>query len=96
MDKVRRFRWLLALVVVSALVVIAVVWLAGRRAAAPAVRPNRSPLASPLTTPTAAPAEGLSPAGWGGFGAAMVWVGLGVLLALGLTYLMYRRSRLGG
>jgi hypothetical protein len=94
----RRLRlWFVSVLVVLLIVAVAL-WLrgtlsGGQRSPLPTPVPSRG---SPLATPMPTPATTLPPSSTG-VGAALLWVALGVLLALGITVVIlhwYRRAAL--
>ena len=90
----RPFRVLLVLVLVVLLVIVAIVlWRPGGPLAG-TPRPPDSPMAvSPLPSPSATSVSESPPDMWWGRATALLWVVLGVFLALGLAFLVVRRHR---
>jgi hypothetical protein len=94
MIKRRRYLgvWFSLALVVVVLITVAVLWLRGAQLGG-----GHSPLAtpatagaSPLSTPTLENSMSPSPTSWSNGGAALLWVALGILLALIVTFVILR------
>lgn len=83
----RLFVFALLALIVALLVVAIVLWQRGREYEGASVAPETSP----LSAPTAA-AEGSSSSRFG-LAAALFWVVLGAVLALGIAFLILRRYK---
>ena len=83
----------LALALVVVLGASAALWLRGARpdSTGPSTLPS-PPATSPLPTPTPPPAAAL-PSPWVTGGAVLLWVTLGIALALGIAFLILRLHR---
>jgi len=100
MARWRRLHLWFALALVSVVIVVEVLWLRGTlpgsaRSPLPTpVVPGTSPLLTPAlavsATSTSTPAP---PSSWTSGGAVLLWVTLGIVLALGLTFVMLRLYR---
>ncbi|HDQ72591.1 MAG TPA: hypothetical protein ENN19_10910 [Chloroflexi bacterium] len=95
----RHYRfWLIVALIGIAIVASGILWTWDGR---PDARPDthQSPIdpplvgASPLATPTLAATPASLPSAWTGAGAALLWVALGILLALGVASILYLRDR---
>jgi hypothetical protein len=90
----RRLGLWFALVLVVLLIAAVALWLRGmvsgsHQSPLPTpVASQVSPLPSPMPTSAAAP-----PPSWTGGGPALLWVALGVVLALGITFVILRWQR---
>ena len=94
MTRWHRLRLWLALVLVVVLIVAATLWLRGAlpggiRSALPT---PALPGGSPLPTPMPASARSSAPA-WATGGGVLLWVALGIVLALGMAFITLRRHR---
>jgi hypothetical protein len=96
MIQLRRLRLGLVLVLAAVLVAVAALWLHG----ALPYGDNHSPLptpshlrTSPLPTPTPSSAEAAVPPAWKGASVALVWVALGIVLALGVARIILGWNR---
>ncbi|HEY72149.1 MAG TPA: hypothetical protein G4N99_02625 [Thermoflexia bacterium] len=96
MDQSRRLRLWFVLALIVALVVAALLWLRGALFEDNDVSPLPTPLVlgeSPLPTPTQASAAPATPASWSNRGAALLWVTLGIGLALCIAFFILRWDR---
>jgi len=96
MDQSRRLRLWFALALVAALVVVTALWLRGALPEESVRSPLSTPLVageSPLPTPLQATDAPIPPAPWAGGGAALLWVALGIVLALSVAFLVLRWDR---
>ena len=94
MTQWRRPRLWFALALAVVLIVVAVLWLRGTLPGGGSHSPLPAfslPGTSPLPTPT--PSSTAPPSAWTGGGAALTWVALGIVLALGAAFLILRRHR---
>lgn len=95
MAQLRRPRlWLL--LALAAMLAAAVLWLRGTLPHESSHSPPPTPsdqVTSLLSTPTPANATAVPPPAWADSGAALVWVGMGTVLALGVVLLILRRHR---
>ena len=95
MTRWHRLRLWFAVALVAVLITAAALWLRGTwpgGSSQSALYTPAIPGASPLPTPTPVPAA-LSPSPWVTGGAVLVWVALGIVLALGIAFLILRRHR---
>ncbi|MBU0705340.1 MAG: hypothetical protein KKC18_15935 [Chloroflexi bacterium] len=93
MDQSRRLRLWFALALAVVLVATAALWLRGALSEESSRSPLPTPLAageSPLPTPAHADTATPPPASWTGGGAALLWVALGVALALIVVFFILR------
>ena len=96
MTQRHRFRLWLALALVAVLIAAAVLWLRGTlpggssRSALPT---PAIPGASPLPIPASPTSVRSSSPSWASGGAVLLWVVLGIGLALGIAFIIVRRHR---
>jgi hypothetical protein len=95
MDQIGRYRLWFVIALFVILVVVAALWLRGTLQDSGS-SPLPTPLAageSPLALPIPSPPFPTPRASWTGGGAALLWVALGVVLALGIAFFSLRRDR---
>ena len=96
MAQLRRLRLGLVLVLAAVLVAAAALWLRGALPYDDSHSPLPTPShlrTSPLPTPTPSSAEAATPPAWKGAGVALVWVALGIVLALGVARIILGWNR---
>jgi len=96
MARLHRPRLWLALALTAVLIAAAALWLRGTLpyGSSHSLLPTPSaPGMSPLPTPTLSSTAATPPPAWTGGGAALVWVALGIVLALGVALLILRQHR---
>jgi hypothetical protein len=94
MTQSHRLRLVLALAVVGVVVAAVGLWLSGALSGGSSNSPLYIPMAqvSPFPTPAASDSTATPPA-WTGGGVALVWVALGIVLALGVAFVILRWYR---